>query len=114
MPISQVNGVPWESITQYVGVLKANISKITSEDKPSIDPTCSTVSFGYSDGGRSPITDACINSPQLYSFDDTNQLLYIYNNCGVSFASAGYYSDGITIYFWDGAESWSVYGSCGR
>jgi hypothetical protein len=114
MPISQVNGVPWESITQYIGVLKANISKIAGEDKPSVGPTCSTVSFGYSDGNRNPPSDACLSIPQNYDFDSVNQLLYISGGCGTTFAIRGYYSDGREIFYWNGIGGWAVFNACDK
>jgi hypothetical protein len=53
-------------------------------------------------------------TPTFYDFDATNNLLYVSGGCGNTFAIAGYYSDGVNIFFWDGTQSWSYFGACGR
>jgi hypothetical protein len=100
--VSSLNGVSWNSVTNIGGVSVSHA------------PSCTQVQFGYSDGRKNPPSFACINAPFSYDFDTINNLLYTSNNCGISFASAGYYSDGVNIYYWDGSEIWSYFGACGR
>jgi hypothetical protein len=100
--ISSLNGAPWSSITNIGGV------------PVSSGPTCTPTVYGYSDGRRSPITDACTNTPLTYDFDLTNGILYNPGSCGSTLAVAGYYSDGRQIFFWDGASSFTFYDVCPR
>jgi len=99
--INSINGVSWNSVTDISGV---DISHGAS---------CISLSFGYSDGTGIPPSNSCLVRPFFYDFDSTNNLLYVSGGCGVTFATAGYYSDGVTIYSWDGSSSWSVFDACG-
>jgi hypothetical protein len=100
--INAINGVSWNSVADISGV------EVTH------GATCTPTPFGYADGKRFPPSDACLRIPQNYDFDSVNQLLYISGGCGTTFAIAGYYSNGIEIFFWDGAGSWTNFGRCGR
>ena len=100
--ISSINGVSWNSVTDINGV------------PVSQGATCKPVFYGYSDGGKIPPSDACLRIPQSYDYDATNNLLYVAGGCGTTFAVAGYYSDGVTIYFWDGASSFTPFSLCRR
>jgi len=100
--ISSLNGVSWNSVSNICGVSVSH------------GASCTPTRFGYSDGRRNPPSDACLATPQDYDFDYTNNLLYVSGLCGDTFAIAGYYSDGILIYFWDGSSSWTIYSPCGR
>lgn len=100
--ISSLNGVSWKSVTNIGGVSVSH------------GASCTPFRFGYSDGRRNPPSDACTARPQFYDLDETNLLLYVLGQCGVTFAVAGYYSDGGLIYFWDGASSFTPYSPCGR
>ena len=100
--ISSLNGVAWNSV--------ANISGVSVSHAP----TCTRRSLGYSDGRRNPPSDSCLATQQDYDYDATNNLLYVAGGCGTTFAIAGYYSDGILIYFWDGFSSYTVFDVCGR
>jgi hypothetical protein len=100
--ISSINGVSWNSVSNICGVPVSH------------GASCTPISLGYSDGRKFPPEYACTASPFFYDFDSINQLLYTSNNCGISFAGAGYYSDGVDIYYWDGAEIWTYFSACGR
>ena len=101
--ISSLNGVSWNSVTNIGGVSVSH------------GVTCTPFILGFSDGRRTPLTDACTAIPRFYDWDATNELLYDSNGCGVTFARIGYYSDGATIYFWGGsAGSWVEVQPCRR
>jgi len=101
--ISSLNGVSWNSVTDINGV------EVTH------GLTCTPLRLGYADGRRNPLTDSCTATTQFYDWDATNELLYVSGGCGITFAIAGYYSDGAIIYFWGGfAGSWVVVQPCGR
>jgi hypothetical protein len=100
--INSINGVSWNSVADINGVSVSH------------GASCTTKPFGYADGRRTPPSDSCLATPQLYDFDDVNLLLYVLGGCGTTFAIAGYYSDGREIFFWDGAGSWTSFGACGR
>jgi hypothetical protein len=102
--INSMNGVSWNSVD--------NIGNVPITH----GPTCTIVRLGLSDGRKNPPSFACTSAPGgfLYDFDATNNLLYSSNNCGISFSGPGYYSDGITIFYWDGSSSWTVFGACPR
>jgi hypothetical protein len=112
MPI--INGVNFDNIVSLSGVPKSSIVNISGVPI-SQAPSCTPFRLGYADGRRNPLTDSCTATPQFYDWDATNELLYVSGGCGVTFAVAGYYSDGITIYFWGAfAGSWVVVQPCGR
>jgi hypothetical protein len=100
--IISINGVAWNSVTNIGGVPVSHA------------PSCTPLRLGYSDGRRNPPSDSCLATPQFYDFDATNNLLYTSGGCGTTFAVAGYYSDGVQIFFWDGASSFTPFGACGR
>jgi prepilin-type processing-associated H-X9-DG protein len=100
--IVSINGVAWNSVTDISGV------EVTH------GLACTSTRLGYSDGRRNPPSYSCLATPQFYDFDATNELLYISGGCGITFAIAGYYSDGANIFFWDGSSAWSYFGACGR
>jgi len=99
--INAINGVSWNSVADISGV------EVTH------GASCTPYRFGYSDGRRNPPSDSCLATPLFYDLDETNGLLYVSGGCGVTFAVAGYYSDGARIYFWDGSTTLSVFGNCG-
>lgn len=100
--ISSINGVSWNSVTNIGGVSVSH------------GASCTPTRYGYSDGRGNPPSDACTAIPLFYDLDETNGLLYVSGGCGVTFAVAGYYSDGSLIYFWNGASSFTPYSPCGR
>lgn len=114
MAITKINTTNWANINIISGVNKSSIVNVSGSQVSPPGPTCTNYEFGYSDGRRTPPESACSNPLLPYDFDETNQLLYISGGCGSIFAIAGYYSDGRMIFFWDGAQSWSQYGPCGR
>jgi hypothetical protein len=100
--ISSINGAAWNTISSIGGVTVTH------------GPTCTPFRLGYSDGRRNPPSDACLATPQFYDLDEVNELLYVSGGCGTTFAIAGYYSDGNKIWFWDGAQSFTLFSLCGR
>jgi hypothetical protein len=100
--ISSLNGAAWNTISSIGGV------------PVSSGPTCTPYRFGYSDGRRFPPSDACLRIPLFYDLDEINGLLYVSGGCGTTFADAGYYSDGINIFFWGGTQNFSYSGPCPR
>jgi hypothetical protein len=101
--ISSINGADWTSVTDISGVSVSH------------GATCTPLRLGYADGRINPLTDSCTARPRFYDWDATNELLFVSGGCGTTFAIAGYYSDGITIYFWGASEgSWVEVQPCGR
>jgi hypothetical protein len=39
-----------------------------------------------------------------YNYDSINNVLYINESCGSQTAAIGYYSDGKSIFYWDGVN----------
>ena len=113
MAITDINGVPWANIVSVGGVTKASITNIGGASTPPPPPSCTTVYYGYSDGRRSPITDACTNLPLPYDYNSTTGELYLAGQCGVTYANGGYYSSGGAIYFFDGSTL-QFYDMCPR
>lgn len=100
--ISSLNGVAWNSVANIGGVSVSH------------GASCSPLRLGYSDGRRNPPTFACQATPQFYDFDFSSNLLYVSGGCGTTFAVAGFYSDGVTLYRWNGFTIWEEVGACGR
>jgi hypothetical protein len=113
MAITKISGVPWANLAKVGGIAKASITNIGGASTPPPPPSCTTVYYGYSDGRRSPITDACTNLPQPYDYDSTTGVLYLAGQCGVTYANGGYYSSGGAIYFFDGSTL-QFYDMCPR
>jgi hypothetical protein len=117
--MATVSGVPVENISSIKGVAATSISYIVGVSTSNIPgwpgsaPSCTTVYYGYSDGRRSPITDACTNLPQPYDYNSTTGELYLAGQCGVTYADGGYYSSGGAIYFFDGSTL-QFYDMCPR
>ena len=112
MPI--INGIDFADISSVSGVPKASITSISGVEI-SQAPSCTRVGLGYSNG-RPPKTpsDSCTGTIQFYDFDSVNDLLFVDGFCGEIYARSGFYSDGVTIFFWDGSGGWSEFGACGR
>jgi len=100
--ISSLNGASWSSVSNIGGVPVTHA------------PTCTPIALGYSDGRRDPMEAACTNFPIVWDQDSSTGALYIPGQCGVTYAPTGFYSDGTTIYFYDGANSFFPVGSCPR
>ena len=115
MAITKISGVLWANLAKVGGIAKASITDIggVSAGSPPV-PTCGTLSLGYSDARRDPPSFACSATPQIYDFDETNELLYISGGCGTSFAPQGFYSNGVKLWNWDGSSSFILVGGCGR
>jgi len=101
--ISSLNGVSWNSVSNIGGVP-------VSHTPPA---SCTLVSYGFESADGDP-NNACLARPMDYDYDATNNLLYVAGGCGSVFADRGFYSDGRTIFFWDGFLSFFPMGSCGR
>ena len=104
--ITSIGGVDITSISNIAGISTSNIPGWPT------GASCTTVYYGYSDGGRNPPEDACVLEQFPYEWDIATGILYTEGSCGVELARPGYYSDGTTIYEWDGNRL-SEYGSCG-
>lgn len=101
--ISSLNGVSWNSVTDMNDIAVSH------------GESCTGLMLGYSNGEEKQTPAyACITFQTEYDFDITNQLLYVGGGCGDTFAIAGYYSDGVTIFFWDGSSSFTEFSPCGR
>jgi len=75
-------------------------------------PTCDDMSFSF---GEAPGI-ACSAGASFYSFDSTNSLLYTFGGCGGDYAPEGFYSDGVSIYWWHTVGRdlvWETIGPCG-
>ncbi len=75
-----------------------DIDRSLDESKPPIPSKCQDLTLSYS----TTITDVCTQTQSSYSYDETNSLLYNTNSCDEIFAQKGYYSDGASIFLWDG------------
>ena len=84
-----------------------NIDMSLDESKPPIPSKCTDINLSYSisRGG------VCYGVQSLYSYDETNSLLYNSDSCDEMFAPKGYYSDGKFIYLWDGRR-YREFGRC--
>ena len=99
--ISSLNGADWTSVTDINGIPVSH------------EISCTPLMFGYSNGeGKQTPAFACITYQEKYDFDIANQLLYVGGGCGITFAIAGFYSDGVTIFFWDGSSSFTPFARC--
>lgn len=74
-------------------------------------PSCDDMSFSF---GEAPGI-ACSAGATFYSFDSTNNLLYNFGSCGGDYAPEGFYSDGVSIYWWHTVGRdliWEFIGTC--
>lgn len=99
--IISIKGVPWSSVTDILGI---SVSHGIS---------CDSISLGYSDGKKLPPEASCTSDFFNYDFDSLNSILYLDRQCGSGIAPVGYYSDGRTIFYFDGF-SFTPFGSCRR
>lgn len=113
-----ISGVDVGLITKIGGISTSNIRYIGGVDTreipgwPSGPPSCNDVSFSF---GPAPGI-ACSAGASFYSFDSTNNLLYNFGSCGGDFAIEGFYSDGMTVYWWHTVGRilvWELIGPCG-
>ena len=118
--MAQISGVNITATSLIAGISVTSISAIAGISTSDIPgwPTgasCTTVFYGYTDGRKYPPEDACTSSPFPYDWDATSQTLYLGGGCGNTelIAPRGFYSDGRTIYFWDG-RAWTEYGPCSK
>ena len=114
MAITKISGVLWANLAKVGGIAKASITNIGGASTPPPPPSCVTLSLGYSDARRNPPTFACSAPPQIYDYDDINELLYVSGGCGTSFAPQGFYSDGVKLWNWNGSSNFILVGSCPR
>jgi len=117
--MANVSGVPVENISSLSGVDVSSTSNLMGVPTSNIPGwpsgvSCTPIALGYSDGRRDPYQAACTNFPIVWDQDSSNGALYIPGQCGVTNAPAGFYSDGRTIYFYDGANSFFPIDSCPR
>jgi hypothetical protein len=90
--ITSIGGVDITSISNIAGISTSNIPGWPT------GASCTTVYYGYADGGRNPPRIACTEPRLPYELDVDNQILYTEGSCGVEIARPGFYSDGIIIY----------------
>lgn len=118
--MATISGVPVENLVKVSDVAASTIQNISGIPTsnipgwPSAGPSCTTVYYGYSDGRRTPPEQACFEPPYEYALSSNGSVLYIGGFCGIIAAVAGFYSDGGTIYFFDGVSSFFPYSACGR
>jgi hypothetical protein len=105
--ITSIGGVDITSISDIAGISTSNIPGWPT------GATCTTVFYGYADGREREPSESCLVGTFPYDFDNDNGILYQAGYCGNNEQTAriGYYSDGETIYFWDG-RNFSEYGTC--
>jgi len=112
MPI--INGIDFNSILAISGVPSNQIKNISGATINNA-PRCTIVEFGYVDGADKPPEASCFAGISEYDFDESTGILYLATQCGQSdsIAPIGYYSNGVNILFWNGAE-FLPYGRCKR
>jgi hypothetical protein len=89
LQVSEETGIPASFI---------NISLQSAE--PIIPIVCEPINLAYS-----TISDGICQLPTTqYDYDSKNNVLYNNESCGSQTAAIGYYSDGKTIYYWDGVN----------
>ena len=105
--ITSIGGVDITSISNIAGISTSNIPGWPT------GATCTTVFYGYADGREREPSESCLVGTFPYDYDEDNGILYQAGYCGNNERTAriGYYSDGETIYFWDG-RSFTEYGPC--
>jgi hypothetical protein len=114
MAITKISGVLWANLAKVGGIAKASITDIGGASAGSPPgPSCTTVYYGYSDGRRGNITDACFDFPQPYEYDPSTGALYSFELCGVVYAESGYYAGNGAIFFFDG-NTLQFYDVCPR
>ena len=96
---TSIAGINVTSISAINGIATANIAGWPSGGGPS----CTTVYYGYSDGGRTPPSDACFVDFVPYDYDSGTNTLYLEGQCGSTTAPVGFYSDGAQLYYFDGS-----------
>lgn len=101
----KILGILWDEITNIMSVDKLDIINVMGSIPPSIE--CRELSLIYSED----IRGACFGDFEKYYLDNSSGVLY--SICGEELAPAGYYSDGVDIVEWDGADITHI-GSCGR
>jgi hypothetical protein len=91
LQVSEETGIPASFI---------NISLQSAE--PIIPIVCETIDLSYS---TTP-NNICDLVQLQYNYDSKNNVLYASGDstCGTQTAAIGYYSDGKTIYYWDGVN----------
>jgi hypothetical protein len=116
--MATVSGVPVENIISISSVDATSIQYIAgvvTADIPGwpTGATCTPVLYGYADGREREPSESCLVGTFPYDYDEDNGILYQAGYCGNNERTAriGYYSDGETIYFWDG-RSFTEYGPC--
>ena len=113
----KVNGATITVTTKIMGRSATDISGIMGVRTSDIPgwpggggPSCIELLLGYSPGP--PPQAACLASPNVYDYDPVSNILYREGGCGVITAPLGFYSDGRSIYNWDGIAFTSI-GRCG-
>jgi hypothetical protein len=123
--MAKKSGVLVELISKFGSVQKQLIRKLGNKVASDIGYSpdhnvslCETVFYGYADGRMLSPADACSEEQIAYEWDAASGILYNQGSCGTdtisSRPSPGYYSDGTTVYEWDGVSSFGFYGPCGR
>jgi hypothetical protein len=75
--ITSIGGVDITSISNIAGISTSNIPGWPT------GASCTTVYYGYSDGGRNPPEDACVLEQFPYEWDIATGILYTEGSCGV-------------------------------
>ena len=117
--MAQISGIPVENITSMYGVDVTSVVSIGGISTSNIPgwPTrvsCIIVYYGYAPSrpGTAP-EESCTAEQLPYEWDMATGTLYNEGGCGsdMDIARIGFYSDGTTIYLWNG-EILREYGSC--
>ena len=127
--MAKKSGIPVELIIKFGGIPKQLITKLGGKITADlgfgpdyVNISCTTVYYGYSSnipGGDLPVpigtplpVNPCKADQLPYEWDAVNGILYTEGGCGTEIAKGGSYSDGTTIYIWDGDSSRIIYGPC--
>jgi hypothetical protein len=87
-------------VSEETGIPAASITASLQSAEPIIPIVCDTIELSYS---TTP-NNVCDLVQLQYNYDSINNVLYINESCGSQTAAIGYYSDGKSIFYWDGVN----------
>jgi hypothetical protein len=87
-------------VAEETAIRPVDITASLQSAEPIIPIVCDTIELSYS---TTP-NNVCDLVQLQYNYDSINNVLYINESCGSQTAAIGYYSDGKSIFYWDGVN----------